>query len=105
MHNDLPWPGKVANTSAEFANAAVALYTSQAQFEQAQHNGKQVLNTLYDKAQLSTRLIQKIDLICSNLKSHRENNFTGQMLKHHTMRSTQYMAQWIAEKNKKLDEK
>ncbi|MDN3474781.1 glycosyltransferase [Pseudoalteromonas sp. APC 3355] len=100
MHNDLPWPGKIANTADDFANAAVEMYTNQSDFEQAQQDGNTLLNTLYDKAQLSTVLIKKIDSISSDLNAHREKNFTGQMLKHHTMRSTQYMSQWIAEKNK-----
>ncbi|MBH0030032.1 MULTISPECIES: glycosyltransferase [unclassified Pseudoalteromonas] len=103
MHNDLPWPGKIANTADDFANAAVEMYTNQSDFEQAQQNGNTLLNTLYNKVQLSAALIQKVDSISSDLNAHREKNFTGQMLKHHTMRSTQYMSQWIAEKNKKLD--
>ncbi|WP_165728961.1 glycosyltransferase [Pseudoalteromonas sp. 31A1] len=103
MHNDLSWPGKIANTADDFANAAIEMYTNQSDFEQAQQDGNTLLNTLYDKAQLSAALIQKVDSISSDLNAHREKNFTGQMLKHHTMRSTQYMSQWIAEKNKKLD--
>ncbi|WP_165721678.1 MULTISPECIES: glycosyltransferase family 4 protein [unclassified Pseudoalteromonas] len=103
MHNDLPWPGKIANTADNFANAAIEMHTNQSDFEQAQQDGNTLLNTLYDKAQLSAALIKKIDSISCDLSAHREKNFTGQMLKHHTMRSTQYMSQWIAEKNKKLD--
>ncbi|MBH0059678.1 glycosyltransferase family 4 protein [Pseudoalteromonas sp. NZS71] len=103
MHNDLPWPGKIANTADDFANAAIEMYTNQSDFEQAQQDGNTLLNTLYNKVQLSAALIQKVDSISSDLNAHREKNFTGQMLKHHTMRSTQYMSQWIAEKNKKLD--
>ncbi|WP_405597530.1 MULTISPECIES: glycosyltransferase [unclassified Pseudoalteromonas] len=103
MHNELPWPGKIANTADDFADAAVEMYNNQSDFEQAQQDGNTLLNALYNKAQLSAALIQKIDTISSDLSAHREKNFTGQMLKHHTMRSTQYMSQWIAEKNKKLD--
>ncbi|ALS34864.1 hypothetical protein PTRA_b0376 [Pseudoalteromonas translucida KMM 520] len=103
MHNELSWPGKIANTADDFASAAVEMYNNQSEFEQAQQDGNTLLNTLYDKAQLSAALIQKVDSISSDLNAHREKNFTGQMLKHHTMRSTQYMSQWIAEKNKKLD--
>ncbi|KTF09956.1 glycosyltransferase [Pseudoalteromonas sp. H103] len=103
MHNDLPWSGKVVNNTEDFANAAVELYNNQTDFEHAQQAGNTLLNTLYDKVKLSAALINKIDAISSDLAAHREKNFTGQMLKHHTMRSTQYMAQWIAEKNKKLD--
>ena len=103
MHNDLPWSGIVANNTEDFANAAVELYNNQTDFEHAQQAGNTLLNTLYDKVKLSAALINKVDAISSDLAAHREKNFTGQMLKHHTMRSTQYMAQWIAEKNKKLD--
>ncbi|MBW4965904.1 glycosyltransferase family 4 protein [Pseudoalteromonas sp. CR1] len=103
MHNDLPWPGKVANNTEDFANAAVELYNSQTDFKHAQQAGNALLNRVYDKVKLSAALINKIDVISNDLSAHREKNFTGQMLKHHTMRSTQYMAQWIAEKNKKLD--
>ncbi|MDO6463011.1 glycosyltransferase [Pseudoalteromonas carrageenovora] len=103
MHNDLPWSGKVVNNTEDFANAAVELYNNQTDFEHAQQAGNTLLNALYDKVKLSAALINKIDVISSDLAAHREKNFTGQMLKHHTMRSTQYMAQWIAEKNKKLD--
>jgi len=103
MHNDLAWPGKVANHVDDIANLAVALYNNKDEFEQAQHNANIVLNTIYDKVKLSAQLIQKINLVNDDLYAHRMKNFTGQMLKHHTMRSTQYMAQWIAEKNKKLD--
>lgn len=103
MHNDLPWSGKVANNTEDFANAAVELYTNKTDFKHAQQAGNTLLNTVYDKVKLSAALINKIDAISSDLSTHREKNFTGQMLKHHTMRSTQYMAQWIAEKNKKLD--
>jgi O-antigen biosynthesis protein len=31
----------------------------------------------------------------------REQNFIGTMLRHHSMKSTQYMSQWIEAKNKK----
>ncbi|WP_372762377.1 glycosyltransferase [Pseudoalteromonas sp.] len=101
MHNALPWPGKIANNAEDFAHAAVALYNDESQFTQAQLAANSLLESLYDKAQLSQQLIERIQLVSADLAAHRRKNFTGQMLKHHTMRSTQYMAQWIAEKNKK----
>ena len=101
MHNTLPWPGVVTADAQAFADAAVSLYNNEAKFSEAQAAGNLLLNTLYDKVQLSAQLIEKIDSISSNLDAHLMKNFTGQMLKHHTMRSTQYMSQWIAEKNKK----
>ena len=84
----------------QFADAAVALYQDEALFTQAQQNGQQLLQKYYDKSKLQSQLIAKITAISESLAQHRQQNFTGQMLKHHTMRSTQYMAQWIEAKNK-----
>lgn len=100
MHDELPWPGAVNNTSEGFAEAAVALYQDPLQFINAQKYAHSLLQVKYDKSQLASDLINKIVTITANLAQHRESNFTGQMLKHHTMRSTQYMAQWIEAKNK-----
>ena len=96
----LAWPGKIANSAEEFANAAVELYKERTQFEQSANNANQLLKAFYDQEQLGAKLIPKIHAILENLATHRMNNFTGQMLKHHTMKSTQYMAQWIEAKNK-----
>ena len=101
MHGNLPWPGAITQNAEEFANAAVSIYSNEAEFKTAQKAGSALLHTMYDKAQLSHNLIEKIQLVSESLSTHRMKNFTGQMLKHHTMRSTQYMSQWIAEKNKK----
>ncbi|AOT10350.1 glycosyltransferase [Pseudoalteromonas luteoviolacea] len=99
MHGALPWHGKVATNDEEFINAAVALYKDQVAFKQAQQNGLNILYDRYNKTTLSTRLLNKISNIQNELAAHRTQNFYGQMLKHHTLRSTQYMSQWIEEKN------
>lgn len=100
MHQDEPWSGAICEDAQQFADAAVALYQDEALFTQAQQNGQQLLQKYYDKSKLQSQLIAKITAISESLAQHRLQNFTGQMLKHHTMRSTQYMAQWIEAKNK-----
>ncbi|WP_404343764.1 glycosyltransferase [Pseudoalteromonas mariniglutinosa] len=100
MHNHEPWPGAICQTPEQFANAAVQLYNDELAFSRAQQAGKTLLNNYYCQADLQPQLIEKIITVSDSLNRHREANFTGQMLKHHTMRSTQYMAQWIAAKNK-----
>ncbi|CAH9050112.1 hypothetical protein PSECIP111951_00123 [Pseudoalteromonas holothuriae] len=99
MHLNLPWPGHIANDAQSFADAAIELYRNQQTYAQAQYAAEKVLNTVYNKPILEQRLLQRLVNIINNLHSHRQDNFMGQMLKHHTMRSTQYMAQWIAAKN------
>ena len=48
---------------------------------------------------LGVQLRTKATEIEKDLAQHRLNNFTGAMLKHHSMMSTKYMSQWIAAKN------
>ncbi|KZN44718.1 glycosyltransferase [Pseudoalteromonas luteoviolacea] len=99
MHGSLPWHGFVAQSDEEFVDAAVALYTKKTEFEIAQKNGLAILQARYDHQRLIEQLQTKIADIRDSLALHRTNNFYGQMLKHHTLRSTQYMSQWIEEKN------
>jgi glycosyltransferase involved in cell wall biosynthesis len=101
MHNDEPWGGVVMDDIDDFVNAAVQLYNDEKAWIQAQKNGTFILNKLYDSKVLGKQLIVKITQTEENLEQHRLNNFTGSMLKHHSMMSTKYMSQWIAEKNKK----
>ncbi|MBS3797886.1 glycosyltransferase [Pseudoalteromonas sp. BDTF-M6] len=99
MHLDLPWNGAVHNDPQQFADAAVRLHENEDEFITAQGHGQQILNQIYDSQVLSSDLLARIKELQQNLMQHRQANFTGQMLKHHTMRSTQYMAQWIEAKN------
>ncbi|WP_105264357.1 glycosyltransferase [Pseudoalteromonas sp. T1lg76] len=99
MHLDLPWNGALHNDPQAFADAAVRLHENEAEFTTAQEHGRAILNQIYDSNTLASALLARINDMQQNLALHRRDNFTGQMLKHHTMRSTQYMAQWIEAKN------
>ncbi len=103
MHGKLAWNGVITDNPQEYADAAVDLYSNKSKWETAQENGVKLINGLYNKTALSKILLDKITLIQDNLKEHRLNNFTGTMLRHHSMKSTQYMAQWIEAKNKLED--
>lgn len=100
MHADLPWSGNICDEPEAFADQAVALYGDSEKWHQAQANGVEIINKLYSETLLSKRLEARIDELQSNLKQHRNNNFIGSMLQHHTMQSIKYMAQWIEAKNK-----
>ena len=99
MHDDEPWGGIIADDVDKFVNAAVKLYNDEEAWTVAQQNGTALLKTYYDSHLLGKQLIEKIMETEANLQEHRLNNFTGSMLKHHTMMSTKYMSQWIAAKN------
>ncbi|NJB69837.1 glycosyltransferase involved in cell wall biosynthesis [Saonia flava] len=100
MHQNLPWNGAIENTVEGFAQAAVHLYQNQEKWQEAQENGVAIINQLYDKTVLNEGLSTKLKELEQNLEAHRTKNFTGAMLLHHSMASTEYMSRWIAEKNK-----
>ncbi|MBE9532947.1 MAG: glycosyltransferase family 4 protein [Proteobacteria bacterium] len=102
MHGNMPWSGTISDDITEFVDAAVNLYNNESAWQAKQNLAMPLLQNQYDSKILGERLINKINDIEQNLAQHRLNNFTGSMLKHHTMTSTKYMSQWIAEKNKNL---
>lgn len=99
MHNDQPWPGAVCRTAQDLANAAVELYRDEARWQAAQSQGQALLNDVYPQAIHGPALINKLQECRKNIVQLRRQNFTGSMLRHHSHKSTQYMAQWIEAKN------
>jgi glycosyltransferase involved in cell wall biosynthesis len=97
---ELQWPGAVADDIDEFVEAAVALYKDEEKWLKAQSQCHSILEAHYEQNQLGDKLIERLTALGSELDAHRLNNFFGSMLKHHSMASTKYMSQWIAEKNK-----
>lgn len=100
MFTDETWPGFISDDIEEFVNKAVELYNDENKWNEAKQNSYVLLKAKYDKNVLGKALLKKVDEVYVNLEEHRLNNFTGSMLGHHSMASTKYMSQWIAEKNK-----
>lgn len=94
------WPGPIVDTPAEFARAAIALYGDQHLWQQQQQAGYDLYQRHFDFAQHAQTLLQRVDALWHNLDQHRLQNFTGAMLRHHSLKSTQYMSQWIEAKNR-----
>ncbi|MFT7097886.1 MAG: glycosyltransferase involved in cell wall biosynthesis, partial [Glaciecola sp.] len=88
------------DSAADFAKHAVQLYQNEALWLQKQKQGYHLIKTNFDKKQTQAKLLARILDIQDNLSTHRFNNFIGQMLQHHHLKSTQYMAQWIEAKNR-----
>ncbi|MFA0053143.1 glycosyltransferase [Vibrio echinoideorum] len=97
---ELQWPGAVADDIDEFVDAAVGLYKDEDKWLKAQSQCHSILEAYYEQNQLGDALIERLTALESELESHRLDNFFGSMFKHHSMASTKYMSQWIAEKNK-----
>lgn len=100
MHAGLPWSGLIENDFEKLAQAAIVLYQDESRWLEYQQNGFNIINELYCKDELAQRLLSRLNDLEENLDSERQANFTGAMLRHHSMKSTQYMSQWIEAKNK-----
>lgn len=101
MNGDLQWSGSIADDPAAIAKAAVKLYQDKNSWNQAQQNGIVIVNKRYEKSLFGSDFIAWILSIQKSLKQHRNANFTGAILLHHTTASTKYMSRWIEAKNKK----
>ena len=99
MHNDLPWNGFIEDDPELFAKEAIELYSNKSLWDQAQKNGIQLINQLYDKEKHGKKLIKRIEELQQNLVAHRKQNFSGSLLQHHYFQSTKYLSKWIEAKN------
>lgn len=84
-----------------FADAAIEAYQNECNYAQLQHSGFKIINQQYNQSHWQKLFIDHLLLQKQRLTSLRKSNFLGLMLRHHSMKSTQYMAQWIEAKNAK----
>jgi glycosyltransferase involved in cell wall biosynthesis len=100
MANGLEWAGIINDNLEQLIDETAALYNDQILWEKAQQNGIQIINQLYAKSKFEAPFLKQIAHLEGNLTRHRQQNFLGEVLKHHTLQSTKYMSLWIEEKNK-----
>lgn len=100
MHQSLPWPGAIATNNESFVEAATALYSNPAVWEQAHQQAQAVLQRVFPRETLLALLQERLDRLLADIGQHRRRNLVGSMLRHHLHRSHQYMSQWIAAKNR-----
>jgi glycosyltransferase involved in cell wall biosynthesis len=100
MHGDLAWSGAIADEDSAFAKAGIILYTQKESWDIAQFQGVNIINTHFQKSTYAEPLIAQILKLSGKVSTHRMHNFTGQMLMHHSMKSTMFMSKWIEAKNK-----
>lgn len=99
MFNNLEPNGYIEDKPEIFAKKAIMLYTNSEIWNTKQNNGYKVLNQRFNKFNFETDFALKIKHIAKNLKAHRQANFMGQLVMHHSMQSTKYMSKWIEVKN------
>ncbi|WP_299210038.1 glycosyltransferase family 4 protein [uncultured Dokdonia sp.] len=100
LQGDFTWGGMIEDDFSAFAKAATTLYTDKKVWEIAQDHGRILINNRFQKIDFEDDFYNTIENYKTTLVSHRQQNFTGQMLQHHTLQSTKFMSKWIEEKNK-----
>ncbi|MBT0587256.1 glycosyltransferase [Alteromonas oceanisediminis] len=93
------WPGICADQEQQIIDAAVELYQDQSVWGIAQARCQSLLHSQNHTEDDQRSLINRLTALMASLPYHRENNFLGAMLRHHSLASTRYMTQWIAAKN------
>jgi glycosyltransferase involved in cell wall biosynthesis len=101
MRARLDWNGAIADQPEEFIDQAISIYNDKNLWLTAQQNGIKMINERYAKSALVPLFLDLLISLSANLQTHRNHNFTGQILLHHTANSTKYMSLWIEEKNKR----
>ena len=97
---EVEFNGAIVETTQDFVNAAVLLYSDALSWKVAQSKGTKILHALFNKEVHEANLKTRIISVQSNLDGHRTKNFVGSLLLHQTLASTKFMAKWIEEKNK-----
>lgn len=100
MCGALPWGGAIAQSTDDFVAAAIRLYQVAPEWQQAQTHGTQIMQSHFNRDEIGLALLTRLNSAKQQQDENRRKNFTGLMLRHHLHKSTQYMSQWIAEKNK-----
>lgn len=100
MHGEMAWNGFIADEDAEFIAKAVELYCNEQLWEEARQSGFRIVKELFSEELWRSQLAAKLRLTAGTLQDHRNRNFLGRILQHHTLQSTKYLSRWIEEKNR-----
>ena len=101
MHENFDWNGFITDNETEFVEKAILLYQDENIWQKSKENGYLIAKNLFKKEIFESDFNEKINWILEHLNEHRNANFLGQILQHHTLQSTKYLSKWIEEKNSK----
>ena len=93
------WPGFVAHSPETIAQAAAQLYSEADIWHKAQTRGFLCLQNGFRPDLFEATFLAHLNWLTQHRVSHREANFMGAILQHHTLASTEYMSRWIEAKS------
>lgn len=97
------WNGFIADEPNDIATNAALLYENEILWMEAQRKGIDILKNRFQFDSFEPIFKNRIGYLLANLRTHRNGNFLGALLSHHSLKSTEYMSRWIEEKNKKTE--
>ncbi|MFK7755895.1 MAG: glycosyltransferase [Flavobacteriales bacterium] len=97
---ELEWPGAMVESPELLAKKAVDLYTSESLWNSAVKTGIQLVNTRFSRVKHEQVLMHSLRFKLAHLEEERKKYFISSILQFHTLRSTEFMSRWIAEKNR-----
>ncbi len=100
MFGDTEPNGFIEDCPEAFTERTIELHTNSEIWNSSQVFGFKVLNERFNKTNFASGFSNRIDELLNDIKTHRQNNFTGQLLMHQTLQSTKYMSKWIEVKNR-----
>jgi glycosyltransferase involved in cell wall biosynthesis len=100
MHGTFDWNGFISASDEDFIEKAVLLYQNLEIWLKSQKNGILLINNRFEKSRFETEFIKTIHFLLENIKTHRNDNFMGQIFQHQTLQSTKFMSKWIELKNR-----
>lgn len=100
ISGEYDWPGFISDDPVGLAEKAVELYSNASSWRKAQEAGIGIINNRFQKTKFGYSLVREVLDLKIGLKKHRQTNFMGSLIAHHSMASTKYMSKWIEEKNK-----
>ncbi len=100
MCGEFQFGGSITTSTEDFINASVRLFSEEKLWEEAQQNGFEIIQKRFQKDLFSEDFKKYICTLSKNLEKHRQENFIGQILQHHSLQSSKYLSKWIEAKNK-----
>ncbi|OUS01885.1 glycosyltransferase [Flavobacteriales bacterium 33_180_T64] len=89
----------ICDDASDFITHSIAVYQDESLWKQQQSDGFDILKKRFLKSEFESQFTERLTELSKTLKTHRQYNFIGQMLQHHTMQSTKFMSKWIEAKN------
>jgi len=99
MNGNLDWNGFITSDEDDFVEKAVELYIDKSLWKKAQKNGYEIIEKRFKKELFASDFMNRIEELQLDFKTHRNQNFLGQILQHQSLQSTKYMSKWIEAKN------